>query len=271
MPRHLRQLLVSAPFLIVSSLLCRPALAQSVWSGFSYSFSKAAFADPTQAANQDRITSNVWLTRGNNQGLFNIHDEAGYGATSPAGTLWATDINNPAKTIAATNWSNLSFTDWVTAYDGPGGTTLPNNLLSRNAVVYLVADNVYLDLRFTGWGSMGGGAFAYERAPAPTPPPTTGDYNQNGVIDAADYVVWRNTLNQTVSPAGSGADGDSSGTIDIGDYSYWRARFGNTVSPGLGAANVPEPSAISFVAFALAMLHAARRTRRSCSRECRSR
>jgi hypothetical protein len=78
------------------------------------------------------------------------------------------------------------------------------------------------------------------RAPAPT-----GDYNGNGEVDAADYVLWRKTLNQPASPAGSGADGDADGTIDAGDYDFWAARFGNSV-PGAGAgavnAAVPEPA-----------------------------
>src|SRR6185436_16897714 len=40
----------------------------------------------------------------------------------------------------------------------------------------------------------------------------TGDYNGNGVVDTADYVVWRDTVGQTVTP-NSGADGDGDGTI----------------------------------------------------------
>ena len=32
---------------------------------------------------------------------------------------------------------------------------------------------------------------------APPPPAgINGDYNNNGIVDAADYVVWRNRLNQ---------------------------------------------------------------------------
>ena len=72
-----------------------------------------------------------------------------------------------------------------------------------------------------------------------------GDYNQNGVVDSADYVVWRNTAGTDVSSF-SGADGNGNGTIDQGDYDFWRARFGNTVA-GTGAADdsqqVPEASA----------------------------
>lgn len=221
--------------------------AQSVWSGFGYSFAKASFADPMQPQNQDRISDHVWLTRATNQGIFNIHDEAAYIASvSPAGTRWATELNNPGKTIAATNWNNLAFTDWVNAYGGQGTQNLPNQLLTYNAVVHLVVDNTYLDLRFTAWTGAGGG-FAYERAPTPPPPTNTGDYNQNGVVDAADYVLWRETLGQVAAPAGNGADGNSNGTIDSGDYTFWRAHFGNILAGSaagstLSEVTVPEPA-----------------------------
>lgn len=78
---------------------------------------------------------------------------------------------------------------------------------------------------------------------APTVP---GDYNQNGVADAADYVVWRNTLGNNVAPF-SGADGNGSGTIDAGDYGVWKANFGHTAGSGSGAtanAAVPEPATL---------------------------
>ncbi|MCC7084637.1 MAG: hypothetical protein IT427_06490, partial [Pirellulales bacterium] len=241
------------------------AFGQSVWSGFDYSFSKALFADPNLPANQDRITNSVWLTRGTNQGIYNIQVETAYAdAVSPSGTRWATERNNPGKTIAATNWNNLAFTDWVTAYGGQGSMDLPNRLLTYNAVVNLVADNTYLDLRFTDWSAQPGGAFAYERAPAPLNPTPTGDYNLNGVVDAADYVLWRETLTLAVSPAGSGADGNSNGTIDSGDYDFWWARFGNAV--GSGSANspaaVPEPTVAVTLAFAVQTWVFTRRRRR---------
>jgi hypothetical protein len=78
-----------------------------------------------------------------------------------------------------------------------------------------------------------------------------GDYNRNGEVDAADYLLWRDTLSQSV-PVGSGADGDNSGVIDTHDYDVWRAQFGNTVmSAGSRAANlVPESTGIVSVLFA---------------------
>jgi hypothetical protein len=94
--------------------------------------------------------------------------------------------------------------------------------------------------------------------PAALPP--NGDYNHNGVVDAADYVLWRDTLGQSVTPAGTGADGNQNGTIDAGDYGYWRARFGNATG-GLGSGiAVPEP-VCAVHALAIAVLAFSRRRR----------
>ena len=99
------------------------------------------------------------------------------------------------------------------------------------------------------------------------PPPAmpTGDYNGNNVVDAADYVIWRNTFGQNVAQ-GMGADGDRSGMIDQGDFNFWRMRFGSVVSGasfGSGA-SVPEPSTIGMLLGALAInrVRAKRTTRK---------
>jgi hypothetical protein len=71
-----------------------------------------------------------------------------------------------------------------------------------------------------------------------------GDYNQDGTVDAADYVVWRSTIGQTGSNLA--ADGDANGVVDYGDYSVWRANFGSTspaASPAIASGfAVPEPA-----------------------------
>jgi hypothetical protein len=74
-----------------------------------------------------------------------------------------------------------------------------------------------------------------------------GDYNENNVVDAADYAVWRNTLNQ--SGPNLPADGDGDGTVDNDDYGVWRSHFGQTAASGATAglpssanAAVPEPA-----------------------------
>jgi len=60
-----------------------------------------------------------------------------------------------------------------------------------------------------------------------------GDYNFNGVVDAADYTVWRNTLGQ--SGTGLAADGDGNGAVNNLDYNVWKTNFGSTAAGGTGA------------------------------------
>jgi hypothetical protein len=143
------------------------AAAPTVWTGPTISFSKLSGANHTLPANQDHLTSSVALTRGNTQGMINILQEASFTGTSPIGTQWATALNNPTDTIAATNWAALDFTTWTAAY----ANNLGPNILNYDAVVHLVNDDIYLDLRFTSFQGGGpGGGFAYERStPVPEP------------------------------------------------------------------------------------------------------
>jgi T5SS/PEP-CTERM-associated repeat protein len=79
-----------------------------------------------------------------------------------------------------------------------------------------------------------------------------GDYNQNGFVDAADYVVWRNTFAE--NGTGLAADGNGNGTVDAGDYDVWRAHFGWTAGSGSAAevnALVPEPACVMLLAICL--------------------
>jgi hypothetical protein len=71
-----------------------------------------------------------------------------------------------------------------------------------------------------------------------TAPSLQGDYNMNGSVDAADYVVWRKT------------DGTQAG------YDIWRANFGRTAGSGAalaGGQSVPEPTSF-WLAIGVALL-----------------
>ena len=87
------------------------------------------------------------------------------------------------------------------------------------------------------------------------------DYNGNGEVDAADYVLWRKTEGQT--GAGLAADGDGDLDVDGDDYLLWRANFGATV-PGAGASlstsSVPEPASGVLLAFGAILLASRRGT-----------
>jgi hypothetical protein len=68
-------------------------------------------------------------------------------------------------------------------------------------------------------------------------PVTVGDFNGNGLVDAADYTVWRDNLNGDESVLGGAGDG--SGIVDAGDYTLWKGNYG-----GAGASSataIPEP------------------------------
>jgi fibronectin-binding autotransporter adhesin len=84
-----------------------------------------------------------------------------------------------------------------------------------------------------------------------------GDYNENGTVDAADYVVWRNNLNEGGLPNEGGI---SPGMVDNDDYVFWRSRFGATAGgAGSGASNVPEPAGVVLAGLALLGMVCARR------------
>lgn len=70
-----------------------------------------------------------------------------------------------------------------------------------------------------------------------------GDYNGDLKVDAADYTIWRDTLNSTSDLR---ADGDNSGTVDQNDYDLWKANFGESSGGGALSSNsvVPEPSTL---------------------------
>jgi fibronectin-binding autotransporter adhesin len=83
---------------------------------------------------------------------------------------------------------------------------------------------------------------------------TPGDYNYDGHVDAADYVIWRKTLPQ--SGAGLPADGNQSGGVDPGDQNVWQDHYGTPNNGGsAGNANVPEPSAAALAILASALIY----------------
>jgi hypothetical protein len=94
-------------------------------------------------------------------------------------------------------------------------------------------------------------------------PASNGDYNQNGVVDAADYVVWRASAGQT--GVGLVADGNGDNVVNTLDYDYWRGKFGQSVL-GAGAGSdfspgsaVPEPSTCGWLGVVMALAFCRRR------------
>jgi hypothetical protein len=69
--------------------------------------------------------------------------------------------------------------------------------------------------------------------------PTSGDFNSDGVFDAADYTVWRDNL-------------DAGWTWeDRIDYRTWKDHFGQSIASGSGADPIPEPTTLLLALLAL--------------------
>lgn len=79
-----------------------------------------------------------------------------------------------------------------------------------------------------------------------------GDFNVDGSVDAADYVLWRNTFGSTTDLA---ADADGNGEVGTEDYLIWKEAYGSTIGEGLvsSATSVPEPGSMLLLLGTLGM------------------
>lgn len=124
--------------------------------GATIVFTKLPGADPTLEANQDRITDNVWITRGNNGGqIYNAKVESSADKNnSPLGTSWAIGTLE--------NKDALTFAPFRTAVGSPQG------VVGKNLVLYLEDDNLYVSVKFNSWSNDGkngnSGGFSYVRS-----------------------------------------------------------------------------------------------------------
>ncbi len=122
-----------------------------IYDGADITFTKADNTDETLEANQDRINDDVWITRGTNGGeIFNIQSEsASSKGNSPAGTEWAVGTT--------ANISGLTFSSFRNAIN-------PQDVVGRNLVLHLIAEDAYLDVEFSSWTQGRAGGFSYTRS-----------------------------------------------------------------------------------------------------------
>ncbi len=130
-----------------------------------------------------------------------------------------TSMTNGGDTIAL--WASLA--DYQSeATTGPGRTV-------DNAVAGVTYDD-----DANGWPDTGGGSSLYL---ADFSLPLSGDFNDDSVVDLADYTLWRDNLGATDDGilGGNGSEeGESAGVVDIADYELWKSQFGQ-VLPGAGS------------------------------------
>ena len=125
---------------LLLTLTATYAAAASIWNGPRITFTKLRGQDETLRQFQDRITPQVWLTRGNNRGLYNIRQEFAYvDGVSPVDTEWAygTTADLP----------NLKFASWVVFHG-----RCPPCQVGRDAVVHLISEDIYIDIKMPELG-----------------------------------------------------------------------------------------------------------------------
>ncbi len=216
--------------------------------------------------------SSLWETAalGTTDGDFFIRDDSGNGTSGSLGISgqYAGVFNaNTWTRVAVTIDGSVDGADYtVTGYiDGvPIGSattdTAPNGREAIKAILHLFADDdgessaglinslAYYDELLTPEAILALGGASAAGIPVAAPPGVPGDYNQNGVVDIADYVVWRHNLGSAIALPNEGS-GVTPGSVTAEDYSYWRSRFGATSGSGsvIGGA-VPEPSTWTLLA-----------------------
>ena len=132
---------------------------------------------------------------------------------------------------------------------GHGGLNNNNSQYSYAWIGVRITNEADATGEVTGWGyetQLGTAILAGQTGP----PILRGDYNSDGKVDTADYVVWRKNNGLTGGAEFGPGDGTGDGNITQGDCNCWCANYGNTTGAasgsefGAGATAVPEPGSL---------------------------
>jgi PEP-CTERM motif-containing protein len=240
-----------------------PEIGHPIGVGFR-GFKDSAVDDATLVSN-NTVTQVLYVEVNTTNGTVRLRNQTGatvnidyYEITSAQNSLnasWAGFQNaNPA--ISGFPQGNGTGNGWEKAGGSNSGVLSESFLTGNSAVV----NNANLSL---GTAFNLGGAqqlqFKYGSVLSVNPP-QTGDYNNNGVVDAADYVLWRK---------GGPLANDPSPGVQPSDYNQWRAAFGNASGPtgpgtlitggviyvtSASGSAVPEPATVLLVGVGIALL-----------------
>jgi hypothetical protein len=103
------------------------------------------------------------------------------------------------------------------------------------------ADGVVVAANFATWSNNFGRTFQ-------TASTFTGDYNADGLVNAADYTIFRDAL----AKGDLSADGDGDGKLTTADWEFWTDRYGAKPAAAGVLGAVPEPGTLVLGAMALA-------------------
>lgn len=169
------------------------------------------------------------------------------------------DLNGKPVQVGSSFAGLVSTSDQNTAFANPHGvlglTTTTAEIDSGDHTLYFeiadVNDHVLDSAVFISHLRTGVGPEGTEPTDPEDYAPEPGDYNLNGIVDAADYVVWRKNNNTAITLPND----LTPGTVTQADYDVWRAHFGQLAGNGSGAfanAALPEPTTAVLLLFAAA-------------------
>jgi hypothetical protein len=115
-------------------------------------FTKNPNTDSSLPENQDRISATVWLTRGNQRGIYNAYDQSSAKNQPTSGIKLA--LGN-TENISTLNFETIS--KWGKKFNEIDGVWFNENL-----VLYLTETNQYYDFMMTSWKT--NGSFSYTRS-----------------------------------------------------------------------------------------------------------
>jgi hypothetical protein len=189
----------------------------------------------------------------NNLGATDLRLRLALGTSSDpdTGGTWYSSLN-PINLPAGSGWTNIQFpigANDLTRVQGTGAySTVMGSVAALRLLHAPTASNRGPNIVAT---------LGVDNIRAVGPSQLFGDYNDDGVVNAADYVVWRNKLNQNITIPND----MTSGSVAPGDYGVWRTHFGERRA-GLGQqlAAVPEPAPSVIVAIIGVLMFAFYRT-----------
>ncbi len=127
------------------------------WERSEKFFTKNDSADWNLQENQLRLTPNIWITRKDNQGLFNIAQETGFEDPSPIGTIWAYGLTHELSLDVYDSWADAI--SWN-----------PPAQVGKELSMNIIDTDIFFDVVFNSWtqGANGGGfSLNYILAQAP--------------------------------------------------------------------------------------------------------
>ena len=174
--------------------------------------------------------------------------DAGNGLTNKPGSLAAARSTNPDSATSGwfINQSNNS-----ASFD-PGPYTVLGQVTSGMSVIdqipFLPNSSGLSGSAFASTPFYGNDLVVIERVARI--PILAGDYDFSGIVNNADYAVWRASFGSSTNAA---ADGNGNGIVDAADYTIWRESLGHSTPPGGGAGALqtvaaPEPNSLLLAA-----------------------